>query len=37
MPVPKVEVMEVVELSTPEERGEGGFGSTGRTKVIAKV
>jgi dUTP pyrophosphatase len=30
-PVPRVEVLEVDELSDSEERGEGGFGSTGRT------
>jgi dUTP pyrophosphatase len=31
VPVPRVEVVQVDELSDSEERGEGGFGSTGRT------
>jgi dUTP pyrophosphatase len=31
VPVPRVEVVEVDELSDSEERGAGGFGSTGRT------
>lgn len=31
VPVPPVEVVEVDELSHSEERGAGGFGSTGRT------
>jgi dUTP pyrophosphatase len=31
VPIPRVHVVEVDELSDSEERGEGGFGSTGRT------
>ena len=34
-PVPHVEILEVEELSKPAERGEGGFGSTGRTTVLS--
>ncbi len=30
MPVPQVEVIECAELSLPDQRGAGGFGSTGR-------
>lgn len=33
-PVPRVEVIEVEDLNT-SERGEGGFGSTGRTMMAA--
>ena len=31
VPVPKVEVVEVDDLGAPTPRGEGGFGSTGKT------
>ena len=36
MPVPKVEIVEVDELSESEERGAGGFGSTGRVALKEK-
>jgi dUTP pyrophosphatase len=36
-PVPKVEVLEVEELSESLERGEGGFGSTGKKAVCAST
>lgn len=32
-PVPQVEILEVEELSKTEERGAGGFGSTGRSTL----
>ena len=35
MPVPKVEIVEVAEVSVTEERGAGGFGSTGRVQVTS--
>ncbi|MBP6350542.1 MAG: dUTP diphosphatase [Candidatus Obscuribacter sp.] len=35
MPVPKVEIEVVEELSDSHERGEGGFGSTGRQTLRA--
>lgn len=34
-PVPQVKIVEVDELMESLERGEGGFGSTGRTKVLS--
>ncbi|MBU6452107.1 MAG: dUTP diphosphatase [Cyanobacteria bacterium REEB67] len=37
MPVPRVEVVEVDELSESVERGEGGFGSTGRLHAKAEA
>lgn len=36
-PVPKVEIMEVEELDDGQERGAGGFGSTGRTIVTNRA
>jgi dUTP pyrophosphatase len=36
MAVPKVSLEVVEELNESEERGEGGFGSTGRTLLAAK-
>lgn len=35
-PVPQVEVIEVEELSDSAERGDGGFGSTGRLHELEK-
>lgn len=35
VPVPRVEVIEVNELSEPNERGAAGFGSTGRLALPA--
>ena len=32
-PIPRVEVLEVNELSDSHERGSGGFGSTGKTMI----
>lgn len=34
-PVPQVEVLEVNEITETEERGAGGFGSTGRSMLVA--
>lgn len=36
-PVPQIEVLEVDELSSTEERGSGGFGSTGRGMLTASA
>lgn len=36
-PVPRVELVETEELSATEERGTGGFGSTGRTELVSTV
>ena len=33
VPIPRVEIIEVEELSTTPVRGEGGFGSTGRATL----
>lgn len=37
MPVPRVEVVEVDELDSGADRGEGGFGSTGRLSFAQAV
>jgi dUTP pyrophosphatase len=37
VPIPSVEVIEVEQLSTTEMRGEGGFGSTGKTALATKT
>ena len=37
VPIPRVEIVEVDDLSADTERGEGGFGSTGRTVCMSNT